>query len=222
MAYDLEEQEQLDTLKAWWKQYGNLITWALVVALSSYAAWTGWNTYQRSQSTQASQLFDELQRSAAAKDNVKVQRASTDLVEKFPRTAYASMASLMAAKSAFDINDLKAAKTHLSWVTEHSSVEEYKALAKIRLAGIALDEKSYDEGLALLSGEFTSEFSGIVADRKGDIYFAQNKLAEARTSYQSALMKIKDKNPGRQLIQIKLDAIGGAPESKPADKAETK
>jgi predicted negative regulator of RcsB-dependent stress response len=222
MAYDLEEQEQLDTLKAWWKQYGNLITWALVVALSSYAAWTGWNTYQRSQSTQASQLFDELQRSAAAKDNVKVQRASTDLVEKFPRTAYASMASLMAAKSAFDINDLKAAKTHLSWVIEHSSVEEYKALAKIRLAGIALDEKSYDEGLALLSGEFTAEFSGIVADRQGDIYFAQNKLAEARTSYQSALLKIKDKNPGRQLIQIKLDAIGGAPESKLADKAETK
>ncbi|MCX7219916.1 MAG: tetratricopeptide repeat protein, partial [Burkholderiales bacterium] len=153
MAYDLEEQEQLDTLKAWWKQYGNLVTWILIVALSSYAAWTAWNTYQGNQSTQASQLYDELQKSIVAKDNVKVQRTAGDLLEKFPRTAYAPMAALSAAKSAFDANDLKGSKIQLHWVLDHSSVDEYKFLAKLRLAGIALDEKTYDEGLALLSAE---------------------------------------------------------------------
>lgn len=216
MAYDLEEQEQLDTLKAWWKQYGNLVTWLLVVVLSSYAAWTGWRNYQAGQSTQASQLFDELQKSILAKDNVKVQRATTDLIEKFTRTSYAPMAALAAAKSAFDTNDLKTAKLQLQWVIDHSSVEEYKTLARIRLAGIALDEKAYDVGLSLLTGEFSADFASNAFDRKGDLYVAQNKLVEARSAYRSALEKIKDKNPGRQLIQIKLDAIGGSNESKVA------
>ena len=222
MAYDLEEQEQLDTLKAWWKQYGNLVTWLLIVVLSSYAAWTGWRNYQVGQSTQASQLYDELQKSIIAKDNAKVQRVTSDLIEKFSRTSYPPMAALAAAKSAFDSNDLKTAKSQLHWVIGHSSVSEYKALARIRLAGIALDEKNYDEGLALLAGDFPAEFVGSVFDRKGDLYLAQNKFVEARAAYQSALEKIKDKNPGRKLVQIKLDAIGGASESKVAINAAAK
>ena len=216
MAYDLEEQEQLDTLKAWWKQYGNLVTWLLIVVLSSYAAWTGWRNYQVGQSTQASQLYDELQKSILAKDNAKVQRATTDLIEKFSRTSYPPMAALAAAKSAFDSGDLKTAKLQLHWVNDHSNVGEYKALARIRLAGIALDDKNYDEGLSLLAGDFPTEFAGSVFDRKGDLFVAQNKFVEARAAYQSALEKINDKNPGRKLVQIKLDAIGGASDSKVA------
>ncbi|MCU6433168.1 tetratricopeptide repeat protein [Undibacterium sp. Jales W-56] len=209
MAYDLEEQEQLDTLKAWWKQYGNLVTWSLVIALSAYAAWTGWTSYQRNQSNQASQLYDEMQKAVQAKDNAKVQRAANDLIDKFGKTPYAAMSALTAAKSAFDANDAKSAKAQLRWVVEHSSVDEYKSIARIRLAGLALDEKAYDEGLSLLSGDFPAEFAGDVADRKGDIYLAQNKTAEARAAFQTALDKLKEKNPGRQLIQLKLDALGG-------------
>lgn len=222
MAYDLEEQEQLDTLKAWWKQYGNLVTWLLVVVLSCYAAWTGWKNYQNGQASQASQLYEEVQKSVSAKDNVKVQRAANDLIEKFARTSYAPMAALSAAKSAFDASDLKTSKSQLRWVIDHSSVEEYKALAKLRLAGIALDEKAYSEGLSLLSGEFPVEFAANVLDRKGDLYLAENKVPEARTAYQSALEKMKDKNPGRKLIQVKLDAIGGAIENKVATNAADK
>ena len=144
MAYDLEEQEQLATLKAIWKQYGNLITWLLIIALSTYAAWTQWNNYQSNQSGQASQLYEEMQKSVSAKDNVKVQRAANDLKDKFASTSYASMSALIAAKSAFDANDLKAAKLQLQWLIDSSKNEDYKALAKIRLASIALDEKNYD------------------------------------------------------------------------------
>lgn len=213
MAYDLEEQEQLDTLKAWWNQYGNLISWLLIIALAGYAAWSGWNYYQRSQSAQAGQLYAELQKAVESKDNARVQRAAADMTDKFGHTAYAQMGALAAAKSAYDANDMKVAKDRLQWVADHGS-DEYKAIAKIRLAGILLDEKAYDEGLKLLSGEFPEQFAGVVADRKGDILVAQNKLEDARMAYQSALDKTDQKNPGRQLIQLKLDAIGGA-----ADKA---
>jgi predicted negative regulator of RcsB-dependent stress response len=215
MAYDLEEQEQLATLKTWWKQYGNLVTWLLIIARAAYSAWSGWNYYVRSQSTQAAQLYDELQKAVAAKDNAKVQRAATDMTDKFGSTAYAQMAALAAAKAAFDAGDLKAAKTRLQWVVDKAQDDEYKAVAKIRMAGILLDEKAYDDGLKLLSSDIPAQFAGAVADRKGDILAAQNKIEEARAAYRTALEKTDPKNPGRQLIQLKLDAIGGgAPANK--------
>lgn len=210
MAYDLEEQEQLAALKAWWNKYGNLVTWVVVIALAAYAAWNGWNYYQRNQAVQASQLYEELQKAVSAKDAAKVQRATADIVDKFGGTAYAEMAALAAAKVAFDANDLKTAKSHLQWVVDHGDAE-YQAIAKIRLAGVLLDEKSYDEGMKLVAGEFPPAFAGAANDRKGDILVAQNKLEEARAAYQSALDKTDKKNPARQLIQLKLDAIGGAP-----------
>lgn len=216
MAYDLEEQEQIASIKAWWNQYGNLLTWLLIAALSGYAAWSGWNIYQRKQSAQASQLYDEMGKAMAAKDNAKVQRAAGDMQDKFGGTLFAEMAALSAAKSAFDAGDLKTAKAQLQWVLNKGSDDEYKSLAKIRLAGILLDEKAYDEGLKLLSDDFPAAFAAPVADRKGDILVAQNKIPEARAAYQLALEKMDQRNPARQLVQLKLDAIGGAPVKTPA------
>jgi len=210
MAYDLEEQEQIETLKSWWKQYGNLVTWLLIAALGAYAAWSGWNYYQRSQAAQAGQLYDEITRAVAAKDTARVLRGATDMREKFSRTAYAEMAALTAAKAAFDANDLNGAKAQLQWVVDNGRDEEYRALARIRLAGVLLDEKAYDEGLKLLSADVPVAFAGALADRRGDLLMAQNKVAEARAAYQEALQKSDAKSPGRQLIQLKLDAIGGA------------
>ncbi|GAA4034471.1 tetratricopeptide repeat protein [Actimicrobium antarcticum] len=210
MAYDHEEQEQMASLRAWWNQYGNLATWALTIVLAGYAAWSGWNYYQRNQTTQAAQLYNALQDAVTAKNNALVQRAATDMQDRFVRTSYAQMSALFAAKSAMDANDLKTAKAQLQWVIDHGVDAEYQAIAKIRLAGILLDEKAYDDGLKLLAGEFPAQFAADVADRKGDLLVAQNKLDEARSAYQLALDKAEQKNPGRQLIQLKLDAIGGA------------
>jgi predicted negative regulator of RcsB-dependent stress response len=209
MAYDLEEQEQLASMKAWWARYGNLVTWLLIAALAVYAGWSAWNYYQRNQSAQASQLYDELQKSVAAKDNARVLRAAADMQEKFPRTAYAQMSGLLAAKATFEAGDLKNTHAQLQWVADHAADEEYRAVAKVRLAGVLLDEKAYDDGLKLLSTTFPPAFASVVADRRGDLLAAQNKLPEARSAYQAAMDKMDAKNPGRQLIQLKLDAIGG-------------
>jgi predicted negative regulator of RcsB-dependent stress response len=215
MAYDLEEQEQLASLKAWWEKYGNLTSWVLIAVLAGYSGWQGWNYYQRSQASQASALYDELQSAVEAKDNVKVLRAAGDMESKFGSTAYASMAALTAAKTSFEANDLKSAKAQLQWAADHGG-DEFKAIARIRLAGVLLDEKAYDEALKALAGDVPAQFAGAVADRKGDILVAQNKLAEARAAYQAALDATDKKNPGRQLIQLKFEAIGG---SVPAEKA---
>jgi|SRR5450830_171169 len=211
MAYDLEEQEQLASVKAWWSKYGNLLTWVLIIALLAYAAWSGWNVYQRKQSQQASQLYEEQQKAAQANDNAKVLRAAVDMQDKFSGTAYAQMSGLVAAKVAFEANDIDNAKKQLQWVIDHGRDVEYHAIAVIRLAGILLDAKAYDDAMKLLSGDFPAQFAAAVADRKGDVLVAQGKLDQARVAYQQALEKTDERNPARQLIELKLDAIGGAP-----------
>jgi predicted negative regulator of RcsB-dependent stress response len=217
MAYDLEEQEKIATLKAWWQQYGNLTTWLLVAVLAAYSGWAGWQYYTRTQAVQASALYDELMDAAGKKDNAKVQRAAGDMESKFGRTVYASMGSLVAAKSAFEANDLKTAKAQLQWAIEHGN-DEYQAVARLRLAGVLLDEKAFDEALKVLAADTKPQFAAAVNDRKGDVLAAQNKLAEARTAYKAALDATDKKNPGRQLIELKLEAVGGtvAEEKKPA------
>lgn len=209
MAYDHEEQEQLATLKAWWRQYGNLIIWLLIIVLGSYAAWTGWQSYQRSQTMQAAQLYEQLQKAAAENDQDRIQRAAGDIRERFAGTAYAQMAALAAAKAAFEKEDVAAAKQHLQWLADKGEDPTYRALARIRLAGLLFDEKTYDEGLNLLNGEFPPAFANLVADRRGDFLVAQGKMDEARTAYRQALENTTEEDPARQYIQLKLDAIGG-------------
>ena len=118
------------------------------------------------------------------------------------------MISLVAAKMAYENNDIATAKAQLKWVSQNSSEEGYKALARIRLAGILLDEKAYDEALGALSGSAPEQFIGLIEDRKGDIYLAQDKLEEARNAYKTAYEKMAPENPGRQLIKLKLEEVG--------------
>lgn len=211
MAYDHEEEEQLASIKAWWNQYGSLITWLLIIVMAIYAGWSGWNYYQRNQSVQASLLYDALEKSIVAKDNVKVLRVAEDLQAKYGKTPYAQMSALAAAKSAFDANDMNVAKAQLVWAIDNGKDEEYIAIAKLRLSGLLLDIKSYDEALKLLGTSFPAQFAGLVADRKGDILVSQNKQDMARSSYELALQKIEKNSPTRPLIQMKLDALGSSP-----------
>lgn len=211
MAYDHEEQEQLASIKAFWSKYGNLLTWLLIAVLAVYGGWTGWGTYQNRQAQQAALLYEAQQKVADVKDNAKTLRAATDIEDKFSSTVYAQMSALVAARVAFDANDIDNAKKQLQWVIDHGRDAEYKAVASVRLAGILLDAKAYDDALKLLAGDFPAQFAALVADRKGDVLAAQGKRDEARQAYQLALDKSDERNPGRQLIQLKLDAIGGAP-----------
>ncbi|MFC0253579.1 tetratricopeptide repeat protein [Massilia consociata] len=219
MAYDLEEQEQIATFKAFWARFGNLIIWVLIIALGSYAAYNFWNSHKRTQTVEASALYDELQNALIANDNAKAQRIAGDIQKKYDGTAYAQMSALAAAKTAFEANDLKTAKAQLQWVVDNGN-DEYKAIARLRLAGVLLDEKSYDAALKLLNEKFPAQFSAEVSDRKGDVLVAQNKIAEARQAYVAALAAMSKENPGRQLVQVKLEAIGGTVPADEADKAD--
>lgn len=222
-TYDLEEQEQLAEMKAWWKQYGNLVVSLLTAASIGVIAWQGWNWYQRSQTAQASMVYSVLQKAALEKDMQRTKAASGELLEKFGGTTYAPLGALTAAKALFDAGDVKTAKVQLAWVVEHGK-DELRDLARVRLAAVLLDEKAYDEALKQLDGSVSAGFAARFAESRGDVLAAQGKKTEARGAYQAALAKLdegdktgKGKNslqdkqanaPYREMLQQKLDSLG--------------
>lgn len=210
---DLQEQEQLDDIKHFWKKYGNLITWVMIAVFGSIAAWNGWQYWQRTQAAQASAIYDEVERAAQAGDTARVERAFADLRDKFGRTAYAPQAGLLAAKVQVDKDSTDAAKGSLAWVAEQSSDPGYQAVARLRLAAIAMDAKAFDEALKHLQGNFPAEFAGLVADRRADIYQLQGKRAEAVAEYGKAYQLLDPRSEYRRVVEIKLGALGGDPKS---------
>jgi predicted negative regulator of RcsB-dependent stress response len=208
MSYH-DEQESIESFKAWWAQWGNALTWILLVALVAAAAWNGWNFWQRRQAAQAAIFYDQVQQAVASKNKADVARDASDMESRFGGTAYAQMTALAAAKALYEAGDAAGAKAQLQWAIDHAKDGEYKEIAKLRLAGVLLDEKSYDAGLALLAGTPPEGFKGVVADRRGDLLAAAGKRDDARAAYQLALDSLaKSDTGGRQLIQFKLDALG--------------
>lgn len=210
MAYDLQEQDQLDAFKAYWAKYGNLLLTVLTVVLLAIAGWRGWGWWQQKQSVEASVAYDRLRDAVEKRDVARVREAQGLLFEKYSGTVYGSMGALLAARAHHDAGDAKAAKAPLQWAVEHSKDPEHRMIARLRLAGILLDEKAYDEGLALLSVPQAGAFAGAVADRRGDLLLAQGKRDEARAAYTSALEALERNSALRPLVQMKLDSLGGA------------
>lgn len=206
---DLEEQEQLDQLKHFWKQYGNWITWSLIVVLGAVAAWNGYQFWQRNQSVQAAAMFDEVERVARSGDLQKTERAFSDMKERFASTTYAQQAGLLVAKTSYAAGNVDAAKAALVWVAEKSRDKGYVSIARLRLSGILLEAKAYDEALGTLTGDISEEFGALVADRRGDILAAQGKKSEAKLEYQKAFHQLEERSEYRRLVEVKLNALGG-------------
>lgn len=212
-ALDLEEQEQLDQIKHFWRTWGNLISWVLIAVLGSYAAWNGYQYWQRTQATKAAALYDEVERAVAAADIGRVERSLADMKDKFGSTQFAQQSALLAAKALYAQGKTEAARDALSWVANGASDKAYRDVARLRLAALQLDAKAYDEALKQLTLEFTPEMSGLAADLRGDVLQAKGQNAEAIAAYQQAWQKLADTPDYRRLVQAKLNALGIDPDA---------
>lgn len=210
---DLEEQEQLAELKHFWKQYGDLITWALIVVFGAVAAWNGYQYWQGRQASQATVLYDEVERAALSGHMARLERSLADMKDRFGGTVYAGQAGLLAAKTYYDKGNIDASRAALTWVADKASDDGYQSIARLRLAGILFETKAYDEALKLASGSFPKDFAALAADRRGDILAAQGKKAEAKAEYQTAYKGFDERSEYRRLIEVKLNALGVDPAS---------
>lgn len=216
MAYDLEEQEHIEEFKAWWAKYGNLITGAVTLVALAFLGHFGWNWYQTKQSAKAAVVYEQLQQAIDLKNAGLVRDTTGVLLDQFGGTAYAEMAALAAAHANVSSGDLKTAQAQLQWAADHARDDSYRYLARLRLAGVLLDQNLPDQALAALAGDdVPANFVPAFLDRRGDVYLTENKYDEARTAYQSAKDKLgqagaEAKAQYEAVLQFKLDALSSA------------
>ena len=208
---DLEEQEQLDQLKAFWNRYGNLVTWVLIVVLAGFAAWNGWNWWQRDQAGKSSAMYDQLERAAQAGDADQAGRVFADMKSSYPNTTYTEQGGLLAAKAQLDKGQADAALASLDWVSSHAAEPEYQTVARLRAAGILLDQKKYPDAMKQLDAATAPDFAAMVDDRRGDVLLAQGKKDEAAAAYKKAWTAMDPKVDYRRLVEAKLISLGAAP-----------
>ena len=207
MAYDLEEQEQIDEFKAWWKQYGKMLSTLVLGLVAAYATYQIWQYTQHKQAIEASSQYQELT-ITDEKDLKAIQAKSAVLMDKFSGTPYAARAALYAAKANYEAKDTKSAKAQLEWAIKNAQETSASALASLQLANILTEEKDYEGALKILDAPHDAGFEGLFADLKGDVLLAQGKSAEAKAAYELALTKLDAQGKYRVITQRKLETLG--------------
>ena len=206
---DLEEQEQLAALRTWWRVWGDRVLTVVTLVLLAVAAWSGWTWYQRGQSTAAATLYETVMKGASARDVKAVRDAAGTILEKHSGTAYAPLSALLSAKVHYETGDLKTARAQLQWVVDKGGSDEFRAIARLRLAAVMVDDGAPEEALKLLEAKAPASFESLFAATRGDIFVAQKRLPDARSAYKLALDKVDAKDLAlKASIQQRLDAVG--------------
>ncbi|MDE2147590.1 MAG: tetratricopeptide repeat protein [Burkholderiales bacterium] len=208
---DLQEQEQLDALKAFWKQQGSLITWTVVLVLGALAAWNGWQYWQGSQASRAADMFEQLDKAAGAGNAELAGRIFDELRSRYPRTAWAEQGALTVSQVELARGRSDAARAALGWLGEHAVEPEMRTVARLRLAAVQADAGQYAEVLKTLDGADAPTFAALVEDRRGDALLALGRKDAARTAYQAAYQAMDERQLYRRLVEAKLMALGAAP-----------
>lgn len=208
-ALDLQEQEQVETLKAWWKDNGKWLLLVLAIALGGYGGMQGWQAYKTNQALAASSLFFDLTKQVESGDPKRINDAATAVVSNYGGSAYAPRAYLLASQINLQLGDSARAKTQLQWVVKNASEDGLKNVARLNLVAMLLDEKNFAEAQELLDAPHPDSYDNLYADLKGDMLSAQGKKEEARAAYQKALEKTDSKSQYSALIRLKLETLGG-------------
>ena len=208
--FDLEQQEQIDAIKTWWERYGNLVTIVVLVVALAVTGMSGWRWYQNRQTEGASLLYLAVQEGLQGNNQTRVREAATQLTDKYPGTGYAVLAALIVARLDFDGGDSKAARTRLEWAIANAKQDEFRDLARLRLAAVLVDDRDLVAALRVLDAKHGNAFDALFLDLRADVLFAQGDTNAARNAYQSAFDKLEEKSPYRNLVQLKLDALGEA------------
>ena len=208
-VYDLEEQDKIDDLKAFWRRWGNAFSTVVIAICLAFIGVQGWRWYQNKQADEAAVLYGAVASAVRANDVPKARDAMSQLAGRFGSTGYAPRAALLYAKLAWDQRDKAGAKAQLTWVVDYASDDDLKQIARYRLAEALLDEKNYDEALKVLDAKHSDAYAGLYADLRGDALAAAGRREDARAAYQVALAKIDAKTAYRQFVQVKLDSMGG-------------
>ena len=207
MALDLEEQEQVDELKALWKKYGAYITRGVIAFFLLYGLFQGWGYYQTKQSLGASELYQSIV-VLDEKNTKDILQKSQKLMDDYSGTPYAGRAAILFAKASYLEGNKDKAKEKLAWASSHAKESATESIALIQLGQILVEEKKYEDALKSVNNVANEGYLGLSNDLKGDILNAMGKKEEAKKAYQEALKRFGPKDPYAKFTQEKLESLG--------------
>ena len=222
--YETEEQ-QVEALKKWWKENSTSLIFGLLVGVTALFGWRYYVDQSHIHAVQASDLYMQVMRSTSL-DSVddKTIDMHNKLLNEYSDTPYAALSSLALAKSEYEKDNVEAAAAQLELAVKYAADEETKHIASLRLAGVYIEQKKYDEASALLNAAHDAAFDAQYEELKGDLYVAKGDAAQARIAYDRAIslqgfsaskwLKLKRQNLGA--AQDSSDISGMAEELKPS------
>lgn len=206
MADYLTEQEQVQQLKNWIKQYGLTVLLGIAVALLTTYGWRYWQNYKNHILEEASRLYDEMLVQNAENHIEPATAKANLLINKYPKTPYATMAALMLGRYA-SAKDPKAASTQFNWVITHSKDPSIREIARIRLARLRINENKPEDALSLLNTVDDNNFISLIDEIRGDAFYSQHNFKAAKESYQLALQALPASTLSRPILKMKLNNV---------------
>jgi predicted negative regulator of RcsB-dependent stress response len=204
----MTEEEQIEQLKRWLKQYSSTIIAGIILAVVIMTSWRMWENYHNKILYHASGVFDEMLALRAQNETHDASVQADKLIHHYKKTPYAQMASLMLARDAIANKNYSEAEKRLNWVMDHSKTAPVREIARLRLARVFIAEKKADEALSTLDHVDDDSFIGLVDEVRGDAYLLQNNKALAKESYQKAIKELPKEDVAQTpLLQIKLDNL---------------
>jgi len=216
VAEHLNDEEQLEALKRWWKQNGMPIVAALVLVAGGWFGWHFWQDRQQADAAEAALLHANMLEQLAAYENGDVDKASLasghaqTLKSRHGDSQYGRYAALVLAKLAVADGDLDGAAGELQWVMDNADDAGMKALAALRLARVEVARGNDDAALGLLALDAPAAMTALRAELEGDIRARQGDAEAARAAYQRALDNLGPADASaRPLLELKLSQVAG-------------
>lgn len=211
-TYDLEEQEQLDEIKVWWRQYGKWVIAAVVAFVLSVAGWQSWQWWQTKQAQESAALFERAVQARASNDVAAVKQVTAQIMDQYAGSGYATPAAWMAGQVNLEAKDTKSALAQFAFAMDHAQGAVMQDLARLRLAGLKLHTGDAEGALQTLEDTPADAYAALYEQLRGDVLVTLKRPAEARLAYQSALAAMDKANtkadPIYAMIEMRLDALG--------------
>lgn len=207
MADYLTEQEQIQQLKNWVKNYGFTVLLGIAIALLISSGWRFWQTRENKTLTHASEIYDRMLMMRSQNDTEGAEVQAQKLLARYAKTPYSQMAAMLLARDAVLQKDYSKAKQQLHWVIEHSDNASMREIARIRIARILINEKEADAALNLLNKIEDHHYIGLIDEVRGDAYLLKNDRKAAHDAYQLALKEIPNAEVSRPILEMKFNNL---------------
>ncbi len=205
--------DQLASLKNWWKQYGTALIAGVIVGLLLLAGGTYWKQYTIKRAETASQIYENLLADLQQGRPDAVSAAAAKLMQDYDATPYAGKSALLLARLRFDAKDIAGMRTHLEWAMRNATEASVQHGARLRLARLLLDQGDTAAALALVNSKDTHGFISEYEEIRGDGLLVQGDRDGARRAYQTAIEKLPRASSYLQALTMKRDNLG--PEKAP-------